>query len=165
MQQNSTGFDWNEATIGKLRSLWDEGVSTAEIGRRLGVSKNAVVGKAHRLNLPERPSPIQRTGTPNPPRVRPPSPPKLPPLPSLTANPTVIAAVSVPVPRRAPSPIPATPALFQPLGTQVTPCCWPIGEPRKPGFHFCGEDSLPGRPYCYTHCRLGYARLRKRNAA
>jgi len=49
-------MEWAEETIVRLRTLWDEGLSTAEIGRRLGVSKNAVVGKAHRLDLPARPS-------------------------------------------------------------------------------------------------------------
>jgi GcrA cell cycle regulator len=51
---------WNEETIRHLRDLWTEGHSTAEIGRRLGVSKNAIVGKAHRLDLDARPSPIRR---------------------------------------------------------------------------------------------------------
>jgi GcrA cell cycle regulator len=55
-------MEWAEETIVRLRTLWDEGLSTAEIGRRLGVSKNAVVGKAHRLDLPARPSPIRRDG-------------------------------------------------------------------------------------------------------
>src|SRR5258708_21154970 len=57
-------MEWAEETIVRLRTLWDEGLSTAEIGRRLGVSKNAVVGKAHRLDLPARPSPIRRDGVP-----------------------------------------------------------------------------------------------------
>lgn len=51
---------WSEETILQLRELWDLGLSTAEIGRRLGVTTNAIVGKAHRLDLPARPSPIQR---------------------------------------------------------------------------------------------------------
>ncbi len=55
-------MDWTEETIVRLRGFWDEGHSTAEIGRRLGVTKNAVVGKAHRLELPARPSPIRRDG-------------------------------------------------------------------------------------------------------
>ena len=54
-------MEWTEEAIAKLRTLWAEGLSTAEIGRRLNISKNAVVGKAHRLNLPPRPSPIRRT--------------------------------------------------------------------------------------------------------
>lgn len=51
-------FDWSGAVVSDLRALWAEGHSTAEIGRRLGVSKNAVIGKAHRLELPNRPSPL-----------------------------------------------------------------------------------------------------------
>ena len=60
----ATDTTWTETAITDLRRLWDEGHSTAEIGRRLGVSKNAVVGKAHRLELPPRPSPIRRAGRP-----------------------------------------------------------------------------------------------------
>jgi GcrA cell cycle regulator len=51
---------WTHALDTSLRSLWDAGLSTAEIGRSLGVSKNAVVGRAHRLALTPRPSPIKR---------------------------------------------------------------------------------------------------------
>ena len=51
---------WDEETIRHLKDLWAQGHSTAEIGRRLGVSKNAIVGKAHRLDLDARPSPIRR---------------------------------------------------------------------------------------------------------
>ena len=56
-------MEWNEEIIARLRELWTEGHSTAEIGRRLGVSKNAIVGKAHRLDLTARPSPIRREGS------------------------------------------------------------------------------------------------------
>lgn len=52
-------MEWSEEKIAKLRILWAEGHSTAEIGRRINVSKNAVVGKVHRLDLPARPSPIR----------------------------------------------------------------------------------------------------------
>jgi GcrA cell cycle regulator len=55
-------MEWNEESIARLRAFWAEGLSTAEIGRRMGVSKNAIVGKAHRLNLAARPSPIRRDG-------------------------------------------------------------------------------------------------------
>ncbi|MFO0184726.1 MAG: GcrA family cell cycle regulator, partial [Alphaproteobacteria bacterium] len=43
-------MDWTQEAIERLRAFWAEGLSTAEIGRRMGISKNAVVGKAHRLN-------------------------------------------------------------------------------------------------------------------
>lgn len=51
---------WNDEKIQRLKKLWSEGLTTGEIGKRLGVSKNAVVGKAHRLGLKGRPSPIKR---------------------------------------------------------------------------------------------------------
>ena len=61
-------MEWAEETILRLRQLWGEGHSTVEIGRRMGISKNAVVGKAHRLDLPARPSPIRRDGSGGAPR-------------------------------------------------------------------------------------------------
>lgn len=53
----------------ELRELWAEGVSTAEIARRMGLTKNSVIGRAHRLRLPGRASPI-RTGCAGAPKVR-----------------------------------------------------------------------------------------------
>ncbi|CAI3954430.1 GcrA family cell cycle regulator [Commensalibacter papalotli (ex Botero et al. 2024)] len=53
-------MEWNEEAVARLRELWTQGLSTAEIGRHLNVTKNAVVGKAHRLGLEGRPSPIRR---------------------------------------------------------------------------------------------------------
>jgi GcrA cell cycle regulator len=54
---------WTPELMEQLAALWTEGHSTAEIGRRLGISKNAVVGKAHRLSLKPRPSPLKRPPT------------------------------------------------------------------------------------------------------
>ncbi|MBF0562515.1 MAG: global cell cycle regulator GcrA-like protein [Alphaproteobacteria bacterium] len=53
---------WTDERIAGLVRLWNEGLTTGEIGKRLDVSKNAVVGKAHRLGLTGRPSPIKRSG-------------------------------------------------------------------------------------------------------
>ena len=58
---------WTAERVSELRKLWATGASTAEIGRRLGVSKNAVVGKAHRTGLAPRPSPIRRPAVMPPP--------------------------------------------------------------------------------------------------
>jgi GcrA cell cycle regulator len=108
--------------IRQLRSLWDEGHSTAAIGRRLGVSKNAVVGKAHRLDLPDRPSPIRR-GSPPKPRPAPRPRPSLPPLASLNAAPAPVTTTLAPshATDRGPA-APPTPSI-RPLGTRVVPCC------------------------------------------
>ena len=54
MQHNTTTGRWNEDNTARLRELWGEGLPAAEIGRRLGITKNAVIGKAWRLDLPPR---------------------------------------------------------------------------------------------------------------
>src|SRR6516225_4098267 len=71
MRSTNSEFEWTDNAISELRQLWSEGHSTAEIGRRMGISKNAVVGKAHRLDLPARPSPIRTGSSPRPPRRQP----------------------------------------------------------------------------------------------
>lgn len=58
MTQNGNAYNWDDHAIATLRTLWEAGHSTAEIGRRIGASKNAVIGKVHRLALPPRRSPI-----------------------------------------------------------------------------------------------------------
>ena len=88
---------WDDETIGLLKGLWSQGLSTAEIGRRLGVSKNAIVGKAHRLELDARPSPIRRESRPA--SERPVALPRMagPTLPPLTS--TDVQTVAPPLPR------------------------------------------------------------------
>lgn len=54
---------WTDKMVEDLRRMWKEGLTTGEIGRRLGVSKNSIVGKVHRLGLSGRPSPIKRKGS------------------------------------------------------------------------------------------------------
>lgn len=103
-------MEWSDEVIGQLRGLWAEGLSTAEIGRRLGVTKNAIVGKAHRLDLTARPSPIRRAPNAAPPRrapVRRMEGPTLPPLPSTTCEPDqafTVAEIAVEI---APQPVAA----------------------------------------------------------
>lgn len=166
-------MEWAEETIIRLRELWAEGHSTAEIGRRLGVSKNAVVGKAHRLDLSARPSPIRReggSGSPHRPAVRRLAGPTLPPL----ACTGIGATPAQPAPRAAPTaasaaprPAAASPARVvpspppRPYGRVIT-CCWPIGEPGTRDFRFCDAESVPGKPYCADHAQLAYVKVRDR---
>jgi GcrA cell cycle regulator len=147
-------MDWNEDTIARIRALWAEGHSTAEIGRRMGISKNAVVGKAHRLNLPARPSPIRRgTGEKRPPRqtVRRITGPTLPALQSVERQ----AAMKPPVALRA---VPSQP---RPAG-RISSCCWPLGEPGTVAFRFCGDPTVPAKPYCDEHVAIAYVKVRDR---
>jgi GcrA cell cycle regulator len=168
-------MEWTEELIARLRALWDEGHSTAEIGRVLGISKNAVVGKAHRLNLPARPSPIRREPSSEAPRVRRIA--RGPTLPPLTAAPasasgptpperTVHPVVIVPSPGSIAEPVKtkqltAAGASPRPYARSIA-CCWPLGEPGTPGFHFCGADAVPGKPYCVEHAQLAYVRVKER---
>ena len=166
-------MEWTEDAIVRLRALWDEGHSTAEIGRRLGVSKNAVVGKAHRLDLPARPSPIRRDGTggaPRRPAVRRVAGPTLPPL-SSTAGAAMEPAPSPYSAPLAPRPPAARPAVAAPPPRmQVAPrpfarsvsCCWPSGDPGTPSFRFCDAPAVPGKPYCGDHAQLAYVKVRDR---
>lgn len=169
-------MEWNEESITRLRTLWAEGHSTAEIGRRMNVSKNAVVGKAHRLGLLARPSPIRRDVSGG--QARPPSPrratgPTLPPLPGAEPAPPAAAPVAptmvAPMAAAAPPLRPAASPPVQPV-VRAAPvrvvrsaaCCWPIGEPGTPSFRFCDAAALSGKPYCAEHAQLAYVRVRDR---
>jgi GcrA cell cycle regulator len=175
---------WDEETIRHLRDLWAQGHSTAEIGRRLGVSKNAIVGKAHRLDLDARPSPIRRdaakpvverpasyprmagptlpplasAGVPSAPPPPPPSNVQVLRSPPVTGLRPVVAAVPV----IAPAPRPAMPSAPIQARRSAPSCCWPIGEPGTKTFRFCDDVSVAGKPYCEEHAKLAYVKLRDR---
>lgn len=149
-------MEWSEDAITQLRALWTEGHSTAEIGRRMGITKNAVVGKAHRLKLSARPSPIrhdhQNDGRRRTPRAAVAAP--------TAATATVVDQAPVP-PRR-----PALRAVAASANGRISPCCWPIGEPGTRDFRFCDDATLPNKPYCEPHAQLAYVRIKdKRDTA
>ena len=157
-------MEWNDETIERIRALWSEGHSTAEIGRRMGISKNAVVGKAHRLNLPARPSPIRRgTGekraTPRA-TIRRVTGPTLPALQSVS-RPASTAPVNLIPLHKAPPMLRAVQTQSRPSG-RISSCCWPLGEPGTPAFHFCGDPTAPAKPYCDQHVALAYVKVRDR---
>lgn len=173
-------MEWPEQTIRDLRTLWAQGHSTAEIGRRLGVSKNSVVGKAHRLDLEARPSPIRRAAG----YVKPP--PSIPHVARVTLPP--LASYEPPEPQSAqvwqdcianqiaaiwkrPEPAPVQPRVVAPrppapapivFRPRPEPCCWPIGEPKSKTFRFCFDPAPGGKPYCDEHSKLAYVRIRDR---
>lgn len=149
---------WTDDDIQRLRTLLAEGHSTAEIARRMGVSKNALVGKAHRLDLPGRPSPIRRSeaGAPWVTRSRRLPVPKLADMMPLRAcrSLAIEPSAGVPAIRAEPRPLPMERRLTGPVGTR--PCCWPIGEPGRAGFRFCVNFALVRRPYREEHCGHAY---------
>ena len=141
-------MDWNPDAIARLRVLWAENLSTAEIGRRFGTTKNAIIGKAHRLKLPSRPSPVRSTcGKSDRKRVRRPA--------TAPAAAIGLALLRTGMTERVVAPAPSSP---RPIRIGTTSCCWPLGEPGAPGFRFCTELAIAGRPYCPEHCDLAYVR-------
>lgn len=155
-------MDWTTEAIERLKALWAEGHSTAEIGRRMGISKNAVVGKAHRLNLSARPSPIRRDATPRPAPV--PRAPRPVPAPmQRLVQPPVMRPAAPPAPPPqavAPPVVRSFPVARPRVGSRS--CCWPIGEPGTTGFRFCGGEPMAGKPYCTEHAALAYVKPRDR---
>ena len=130
---------WTDEKIAKLKKLWSEGLTTGEIGKRLGVSKNAVVGKAHRLGLKGRPSPIKRQE------------------PAAAAAATTTAAAGSPAPAVAPTSSKKEPVkIFTLTDLNHNTCRWPIGDPKHEDFRFCGKQVYPGKPYCLDHCAQAY---------
>jgi GcrA cell cycle regulator len=160
-------MDWTPEQISDLTRLWGEGLTTAEIGKRLGISKNAVVGKAHRLHLPARPSPIKRTG-PRPQVYRPSTPrqPSAPRAPSAPREPRVAtqAAQTSAAALRALANQPSAKRLPM-MALSASTCRWPIGDPGDAEFHFCGERSLDGKPYCSSHAAIAYVKMKPRTEA
>ena len=126
------GADWSERTIAQLRHLWIEGHTTTEIGRRLGISKKAIIGKAHRLDLPGRKSPINQGIEPSPHSIT-----RLP----RVSNLGEVAGAGAPIaPVAAPPQHPLTAA--PPITRGILPqsdterCCWPFGNPKAANFRF-----------------------------
>ena len=142
---------WTEERVATLRKAWLEGLSARQIATQLGgVTRNAVIGKAHRLGLsgavPHTPPPRRvRPARPARPRLRRPDRPQPPP--------------SAPVARRAI--LPEGPGLITCLTALRGPVCkWPIGDPRKPGFSFCGARTAGDGPYCPDHRQVAYRPLK-----
>jgi len=170
---------WTEERIAALKSLWEEGLSASQIAARLGgVTRNAVIGKVHRLGLSGRPSPLR--ADPARPETKPasaaaPMARRVVPQPNLTVvrtagpaevRPAEQAKMAAPAPmlvaELATAPV-AVPEAVVPSGNRVSllnitdrMCKWPLGHPGEPDFHFCGDRSLTGQPYCQTHASMAY---------
>lgn len=142
------GPGWTPERIETLTRLWNDGEAASVIADRLGeVTRNAVIGKVHRLGLAGR-----RTASRREPRR---TSPRRNRAGRVSMRKPVLRLPSYPV---APDDLPPAPALMLSVG-QLTDgtCHWPVGDPRLPGFGFCGAKSAAGRqPYCATHQRIGH---------
>ena len=156
-------MEWSSERIEQLRSLWHDGLSASQIATHLGgITRNAVIGKAHRLGLTGRPSPIKNRSV-GVSRPRPPRRPRVEHAPT----PRAVAAPAVHQHRHV-EPLPPVELEDMPGATILTLtdriCKWPIGDPRHPDFHFCGRASAEGLPYCTEHARRAYQPPARRGA-
>lgn len=183
---------WTEERVELLKKLWLEGLSASQIAGVLGegVTRNAVIGKVHRLKLSGRAKPATSA-----PRVR------------TAPRPTAARRVSSPASTSRSSGLgtvmktrntmssgggggaiqgatalkiseefevnveyaPQVAELFIPVEQRLTllqlsevTCKWPIGDPLTPDFYFCGQHSNEGKPYCEFHSRRAYHQLDKK---
>ena len=131
---SNTGNVWTDERLEELKKLWATGLSISQIGEALGVSRNAIAGKAHRMGLPKRPSPISKPKAEKP-KVQ-----------------QVVEEQDLPLRLE-----------LRQLVWSRSKCCWPTGDPKKNGFLFCGEPVVPGKPYCLKHCYEAYTTSRDSN--
>lgn len=140
-------MSWNTQKIESLRKLWDDGVATSQIGQQLGFTKNAVIGKAFRLGLERRQNSRKRTG----------------PIQQTTS--TIYRETVPSTDTQTHNEIKVSTTKKRDkfqfkksiVGTgNFNKCQWPIGDPLKEGFHFCGDENIPTKPYCIEHYKQAY---------
>ena len=157
--KESSRGDWSEDRVEQLKKLWEGGLSCSQIAAELGnVTRNAVIGKVHRLGLggraksPSSAAPRQR-------KVRPPAQhvarakqikthgnSALAQAFEVEMDPEVIAYDNV---------VPMSQRLSLVELNEAT-CHWPVGDPATPEFFFCGGRAITGLPYCAHHSRVAY---------
>jgi GcrA cell cycle regulator len=162
--------NWTEERVERLKKLWSEGLSASQIAAQLGgVSRNAVIGKVHRLSLPGRAKAGGATSARSQKRAVVSSQSRPAAFAPRTVTRTVTRAsgatmlkeevevealevvevasdnVVVPIFKRLPL-----------VRLTERTCKWPLGDPLKDDFSFCGNDSPDNTPYCAYHQRLAY---------
>lgn len=155
-------MSWTDERVDVLKKLWMDGLSASQIALELGgVTRNAVIGKVHRLGLSGR---GKTTSTAS--RNRPQRAPNAPSRPRAQSGGTVGNAALKMSPDADVAPAPR-PQRFEELVIPISEranimdltehtCRWPIGDPTDGEFHFCGRKSDEGVPYCAHHRRIAY---------
>lgn len=133
---------WTTGQIETLMRLWQAGARTADIGAAIGKNKNGVIGKAHRLGLAPR-----RRGTPRTNAARP-----------MPLKPKKIIVGSRGSPSHVVFEKEYTPNNTALLDLKKQQCRWPLGDPLKPDFQWCGNDRMADCPYCEQHRQMAFSR-------
>jgi len=140
-------MSWTEEKVNKLKELWTEGYTASQIASTLGeTTRNAVIGKAHRLNLEARAPSKQSSESGS----------------STTSTARKSRRGVQPMSRKAKFQSilldkdfePENPKSLEDL-TEGT-CKWPIGHPNEENFYFCGRKSTEDLPYCKLHALYAF---------
>ena len=156
---------WTDERVELLKKLWSEGLSASAIAAELGgVTRNAVIGKVHRLGLSGRAkAPVAQPQR----RLKPTRTPSHPMhATQLVRGNTALAPDLVPMlepeVEARPEPRPMEDIVI-PMSERVTimelreqMCRWPLGDPGRDDFRFCGGRIAPGGPYCTHHAQIAY---------
>ncbi len=164
-------MSWTDERVELLKKYWGEGLSASQIAGRLGgITRNAVIGKVHRLGLSGR-STTTRLKSSRPRRqvvtTKRVNKAKLP----NSGNPILQALYNDADPYISPAEEIEIPLEERKSLQDLTEnsCRWPIGDPQTPEFHFCNGQKVPGLPYCEHHSKRAFhvpqARKRKLSAA
>jgi GcrA cell cycle regulator len=149
---------WTDERVETLKKLWTDGLSASRIAAELGgITRNAVIGKVHRLGLSGRAkSPSAAAPRPRKPRAQ--SHMMRVSRPSIRGNTALAHAYEIEA-----EPEPELSDNVIPLGQRRSllelnedTCRWPIGDPGNPDFFFCGGRTVTGLPYCSHHARVAY---------
>lgn len=172
-------MSWTDERVEKLKELWGEGMSASQIAKALGgVTRNAVIGKVHRLGLsnrgtgPEEPKPAAKPAKPArpakvaeakdaAPATEEPKPQPVVRTPPAIRDATQPRAPGLPTPEEQAAR--ATLAEIEKMARRLDllslterTCKWPIGDPTEDNFHFCGLPSVAGKPYCEHHVAVAF---------
>ncbi len=166
-------MNWTDERVELLKKLWAEGLSASQIANQLGgVSRNAVIGKVHRLKLSGRgrasaaqprakkapaASPAKSGGASRPTRTV---------TASIGATALAIQFDAEPVARQVLRPaadvvVPISRKLSLIQLTERT-CKWPNGDPLSEDFNFCGNEAGESGPYCGYHSKIAYQPVSER---
>jgi GcrA cell cycle regulator len=147
---------WTDDRIETLKTLWLSGLSASQIAKALGgVTRNAVIGKLHRLGVagrcaPAPPRPAGRRAPGREPKMRAQPASGLPRVRLHQASPRNGAGAAL----EALSDVPGR--IFDLAALGRHDCRWPIGDPGSADFSFCGRRVLDGRAYCADHHRRAH---------